>query len=57
MKIIKKEIAELNRKNQQLKAENTKLEADMTYIAMMADIDIPTATEDEKEKIGNVRED
>ena len=55
MKIIKKEIAELNRKNQQLKAENTKLEADMTYIAMMADIDIPT--EDEKERIGNVRED
>lgn len=52
MKIIKKELAELARQNKQLESQNAKLEAQLTYVAMMADVELPT--EEEKEGVENV---
>ena len=52
MKIIKKELAEIARQNQKLEAENARLEATLTYVAMMADVELPT--DEEKEGVENV---
>lgn len=40
-KIVKADVAELIRENSILKSENSRLEAFLEYVAMMADVELP----------------
>lgn len=52
MKTISKEELERRRQIELLESKNYKLEADMAYIAMMADVVIPEGEENEESHIG-----
>ncbi len=53
VKTISAEVAKLMRENNRLKRRNAELEADLEYVAMMADVELPEAEpgddEDEQE--------
>lgn len=53
-KVVKNDIARLERENNRLRCENNRLIAELEYVAMMTDVELP---EDEMEENEDVCED
>ncbi len=51
MKIVSKEIIDLEIKNNRLANENAQLRADLDYIQIMTGVEIPTAEEETHEEM------